>query len=233
MKTFSQPKLSLAALLFAAGMVVGVGLSVVAAWADLEAAYYGFPNLASASFNGLRCPILMAKDGTETVAVTISNPAKREISPIVAVRISTPALPERDSISIDIAPGESRRLEWAISSENVDLYKFVFVYALVYSSYPIPDKEATCGVFVVDAPVSGRTILIGAVALYALLTGIGLFLLTRSGLPRKKLQPFIFLAGATFLLLVLSLIGNWIFAAMLLTVTILAVVVVAAFWVQD
>lgn len=233
MKTLSQPKTTLAVVLFAIGALIGIGLSTLATWADLEAAYYGFPKRANSPFGGLSCPILMTKSETGVVTMTVSNPTDRKIFPIAAIRISTPILPEGENIPLELAPGGSRRLEWKVSSENIDLNEFIFVYALVYASYPIPDQDNTCGIFVVDAPVSGMTILVALIVLYALFMGVGLFLLDRSNAPRKKIQPFFFLGVSILLLLITSFSGAWVFAVLLLAVTILALLVTWAFWMQN
>lgn len=45
--------------LFILGAVSGLLLTALATWADLEAAYYGFPRRASARLSGFSCPVLM------------------------------------------------------------------------------------------------------------------------------------------------------------------------------
>jgi hypothetical protein len=56
---------------------------------------------------------------------------------------------------VDLAPRESATLTKKIGAENVDLDRFIFVKALMYAAYPLPDQEATCGVFILPMRGSG------------------------------------------------------------------------------
>ena len=155
MKTKSQSLLP-ALLSYMIGATIGLLLLGISAWADMEATFYGFDRLANAGLGGFQCPILMTRQETQSISLNISNPTDRRISPSVRTQISTPALPEQVTETIVLEPGQSQRLEWAVGPENIDLGRFIFAKTLLYSSHPLPSEEATCGIFILDLPGSGR-----------------------------------------------------------------------------
>jgi hypothetical protein len=221
-----------ALIFYAPGALIVLALSIVAAWADLEATFYGFPKRAQASFNGLRCPVLMTRGEATLISATLSNPLDKPLSPSVKTTISSPAEFDETFDAFQLAPGESKRLEWTVDSDNIDMKRFIFAKILVYATYPIPDREAACGIFILDLPGNGDTILIVAIALGILLMGGGLFVMNRSKnlrLSEQIVRPVNFLSMALAAVLIVALMGWWIQAVVLLAVVILAVVVIIAF----
>ncbi len=178
MKTNSS-LLILGLLSYFVGLVAGLFLIVTSTWADMESTFYGFERLANAGLKGLSCPVLMTRAETGTISFDISNPTERRISPSIKTALSTSVLPDEFNETIEIAPGETRRLEWAVGPENVDLERFIFAKVLLYSSFPLPSREATCGIFVLNLPGSGRVILPALVLLSLAGMGWGLYSLSR------------------------------------------------------
>ena len=115
---------------------------------------------------------------------------------------------------MDLSPGESKRLEWTLKPENVVLGNFILANVQVYASYPIPNREKTCGILIMDLPGSGE-IIVTALAAFSLIgLGGGLYLMNSSGL-RKNLAPLtwnaiIFLSVLIIIGLVLSATGSWV-----------------------
>ncbi|HRK90333.1 MAG TPA: hypothetical protein PK152_14445, partial [Anaerolineales bacterium] len=144
--------------LFVFGVVCGLTLIVLSTWADLEAAYYGFARRAGSGLRGLSCPVLMTRDEVNTITLKVTNPTDRKLSPAIRMEISSPAMAFLYSDYVELQAGESTVKEWEIGPENVDLKRFIFAKVLVYASYPVPDRENTCGVFIVDLPGRGAVI---------------------------------------------------------------------------
>jgi hypothetical protein len=59
---------------------------------------------------------------------------------------------------IVLAPGESKQFKWKIGPENLELRRFIFARAWVYGIYPLPSRENTCGVLILNLPTNGRVI---------------------------------------------------------------------------
>lgn len=218
-----NPKNIFVFILFTIGALLGILLSTIAAWADYESASYGFANRASSQLTGLSCPILMTNNESGTVSLKITNQTDQPISPTVRVDISTSDAAETATEFIDLAAGESRLLKWTVGTENIDLGQFIFVNALAFSSYPLPDRENTCGIFVLPIRGNGKLILILTAMISILSMASGAYLLQRSNLPAKQTRPAIFLALIIIITMAVSFAGLWIQATVMLTITVLMI----------
>ena len=219
------------------GVIVGFFLIFVAAWADMEASAYDFPRLANAGLGGLRCPVLMTPDETGTIALDVSNPTEGQISPSRKTLISTRIFPEEFLDGIQLTPGESKRLEWTVDAENIDLGSFIFAKVLLYSAYPLPTREATCGIFIIDLPGTGRVIVPVLMALSLISMGWGLYriygLRTSNERLRKHMGSMTFLAILIGLGLVLSFLGGWISSLLVLVVSLLLIIILLGSLLMD
>ena len=223
MKISTRPKLIPVLTLFAIGILLAITLSAIAAWADYEAASYGFPNRAATLLTGLNCPILMTTGESQTVSVKVNNRTDGPLSPSARIEISTSDEPVTTLESLDLKPGESRLLKWSIGPQNIDLGQFIFVNMLVYAAHPIPDRENTCGVFVLPMRGNGNLILILVTLISVLSVGSGAYLLQRTNLSFKQKRPVLFLAFTILLTLTVSFLGLWMQAIFLLAITILTI----------
>lgn len=228
------PSLLPSFLSYVLGVIIGLSLLGISAWADMEATFYGFDRLANAGLGGFQCPILMTRQETQSISLNISNPTDRRISPSVRTQISTPALPEQVTETIALEPGESQRLEWAVGPDNIDLERFIFAKTLLYSSHPLPSEEATCGIFILDLPGSGRVILLILVTLSLLGMGWGLYRLNQfrlaSDLLARQMGSMIFMALMIVVGLIVSFRGGWVPSLLILLVVILIIVILLSSW---
>jgi hypothetical protein len=222
---------------YAIGVAVGLFVIFVATWADMESSAYGFPRLANAGLVGLHCPVLMTPDETSTIALDVSNTTGNQISPSIKTQISTRLLPEEFLEDIQLTPGESKRLEWSVDAENIDMGNFIFAKVLLFSAYPLSTREATCGIFVIDLPGTGRTIIPVLVTISLLSMGWGLYRINRFSASnewlRKRRGSMAFLAIMIALGLALSFIGGWLSAVLVLVVTLLLIIILFGSWFAD
>lgn len=212
-------------LSYVIGVIVGVFLVVVSTWADMESTLYGFPRLASAGLRGFTCPILMTRDEAATISLKLSNPTDDRVSPSVKTMISTPLVPEEFNDNLELAAGESKRLEWRVDSDNVDLDRFIFAKVLMYSAYPLPSRETSCGIFILDLPGSGRVMLPLFVAISLLGMGWGVYGMNRFNAANdwisKNLRALVFLSVMLVLGFVISFMGGWLPSVLVLAVAVL------------
>lgn len=222
MKT-SKPIFAL--ILFSLGILFGLIFSVLAVWADYEATSYGFLKRANTQLKGLSCPILMNRDETGTIKLKVTNTTDRKISPSVRMETSTRLELTSEIESFELEPGESRVLTWTVNSENIDLKQFIFTKALIYSAYPMPDQENTCGIFILPISIKGNSITAFFVILSLLCTGIGSFLLYKNRPQLKQISQLLFIAGISLALLINSFLGSWIFSVILLVLLLLLIII--------
>ena len=220
-----QTKSLLAFFTYAVGVLIGLTLIGIATWGDYESTSYGFARRSSEQLRGVSCPILLTRHETGTISLKVSNPTDRLMHPSVRTEIS----PEDElyivTESVTLAPGESKRLEWAVGPENIDLGNFILASVQVYGTYPIPSRESTCGIFIVDLPGRGRDILI-ALSLFGMIAlGGGLYLMNKSGFrtdrPAIPWNGILFLAVVIVCGCILSFTGAWLIAVVFLVVALL------------
>src|SRR6185503_5277110 len=162
------------------GIMLGLLFSLLTIWGDYEATSYGFLRRAQASFPGLSCPVILGKNERGTVSVRVSNPTDRTLSPAVWIQVSTEQEPDSKIDYVKVLPGREVSVQRTIGPENIDLGSFIFVDVLVYSTYPIPDRENTCGILVL--PVDGAWILIPGTLFSILFVATGMFISFKNGL---------------------------------------------------
>lgn len=215
-------------IFFTPGVLLGLFLTVIATWADLESAYYGFDRTGGSRLSSLNCPILMAKNETGRISVNLNNPTDGKISPAIKTDISSTIAPISFSEHLDLAPGESAQLEWQIGPDNVDLGQFIFARVWVYSSYPIKDKESTCGVFVLPIPGNGMiyTLLIVGLSLFGL--GVGLYSARQARVPGRGGLDFPRLAFLAIVItagVIASFMGIWLLGVLFVFLSLLVTVI--------
>jgi hypothetical protein len=212
-------------LLTLTGILLGLLLSLLAVWADYESTSYGFLKRASAPFRGLSCPVFLGRNEAGTISIRIKNSTDRPLSPGVRTEISTSQELVSDLQFIQLAPGEQATLQQTVGPENIDLGSFILVSASVFSMYPLPDQETTCGIFVLPVAGGSRLILILGTTISLLLMMAGAFLLYKLN-PRAGRSPsMLFLVTATVLALFFAFRGAWVPALLLIVMAILTVLI--------
>jgi hypothetical protein len=224
MKISSPILRNLGALTFAIGVLLSTLLTAALTWAPLEAELYGFPRYTTERFDGLSCPRLMTRSERGVIRASVRNPSQEIISPIVSIRISGPVAPIEEQAQVRIQPGETRMLEWPISSENIDLERFIFAKVNRSPSYPLPGADAMCGTLVLDWPwLNGLQILSVWLALCLVCIPAGMWMWS-AGTQEQGKMPGVMKALAALALggLFVSLQGIWLLGILFITVTILA-----------
>lgn len=212
-------------LFYILAVVTGLFLTGISTWGDMEAASYGFQRRASDALRGLSCPILLTRNETGKISLKVSNPTDKPLHPSVRTEISADFDPQVFNESFDLAPGESKSVEWSVGPQNIDLGMFIFANIQVYATYPIPNREKTCGILIIDLPGRGRPIQTALLAFSLIGLGGGLYLMSKSGLPGNRSaltwNAIIFLTVLIVSGLILSLMGSWIPSIGILVLSVL------------
>jgi len=157
--------------LFALGLVLTAGLTLIATWPDLEADFYGFTTLTEKRLGGVTCPVIMASDERPDISARVTNETPYTTN--FSLRADVSGFLERRSERqlVPFEPGETKTVSWRLSAEDA-IYKN-FILAAVYRNavYPMPTAQTTCGVYVLNMRgVPGR-------AVYGTLVVLGLLAL--------------------------------------------------------
>ena len=106
---------------------------------------------------------------------------------------------------------------------------FIFAKVLLFSAYPIPSREATCGILILDLPVTGKMIVPVLVGLSLISMVWGLHSINRFSTAdasmKKHRSAMAFLAIMIGLGLVFIFIGGWIPSLLVLIVSLLLVII--------
>lgn len=229
MTTNKRQTLSFALLFYFAGFSAGLFLMFIATWADLEASFYGFPRQADPGLTGFNCPVLMTPSDLGILSLSFTNTAEIKINPVVRVWVSAPTVAEERKVQIGLAPGESQEFEWTVDARNIDLKNFIFAKAMVFSAYPLPSLDATCGIFVLNLPVSGKALLLALIGVGFLGMGAGLFRMYKLRVVNEWVGKYFPALSLVTVILVLGLItsfrGAWVQAMLLFAVIVLLLII--------
>jgi hypothetical protein len=108
-----------------------------------------------------------------------------------------------------------------IGPENIDLGSFILVSTSVFSMYPAPDQEMTCGVFVLPMAGGSQPLLILGTTISLLLMSAGSYFLYRRDVYGARSYSPLFMTLATALALFFSFRGSWVQALLLIIMVIL------------
>jgi hypothetical protein len=227
MKHLKKPGENLGLLLYAVGILIGVALIGSIIFADIEATFYGFKTITNKSLSSLRCPVFVTRDGQNKIKASVTNTTDKIAKPIMRVNFSNPGPLTPEQSIFELQPGETRKFEWTVSQENIDLGNFIFVNVLVYSFYSVPARQSTCGMVYLDIPIiSGTLLLVLLVFFFGLFTVAGYVLWESNTGPLTNRtidlsRGLKFLAGLVLVGICLSYPGWWLLGGAVFIITIL------------
>lgn len=229
----------LGVLVFSAGVLLGLTLSAGAVWGDLEATLFGVSITADASLKTLKCPVMMTSTESGTVAATFSNPTDRPISPKIQTHISHGYVTLKREIRtrVRLAPGESQQLAWPVASDDAAYGYLILVKVLALGQYPLPSRQASCGILVVNVPsLTGKQIIAFsfATSLSSMVLGTALCVVGSQPLSkqdRAAARAMSCIATTVLAAMLAALLGWWVLGGVLLVIAVLLVAqVVMHFW---
>jgi hypothetical protein len=147
-------------IFFSTGVLVGMLMFVFMNWAYLEAYFFfGYIAPADQSLPTLRCPLMMTTGETGAVTISLANNTTRDISPAIQIETSYFGAATLDKTSYPVAAGETSKISWPVTSEDIVFGDLIMARVYVYSTYTLPSRLGTCGTVVVNLPgLSGTSL---------------------------------------------------------------------------
>jgi len=213
MKTRSLLVAWLGLLLFVAGEAIGLTLSSVMAWSEIEANAFS-PRPDSENMH-LACPLMLAPGETGLVRAQIVNHIEKEIQPVVMLGLGQPLAAQQEAQTFHLAPLESQPVQWSVDSSHATFGRLILVNVLQGQYNLNPPRWGSCGILLFSLFGLGGNAtfaLIFAASLLLVLSGGGLWLTFRkpsNETSKKAVQACIFLAAVTLLALLTALPRLW------------------------
>ena len=171
---------TLGIVFFSASILVGMVMFILMNWAYFESYFYfGYTFPADKTLTTLRCPLLMTTAETDAVTISITNDTDRDLNPLIRTEISYYGAARSERVNYSLAAGETRRLSWTITSDDMVFGHLIMARVYVYSTFVLPSRTNTCGTVVVNLPgLTGIQLFVIALAfiLVCMAAGWGLWL---------------------------------------------------------
>jgi hypothetical protein len=227
MSTRPLPLLSRAS--FFLGVTIGLALSGIAVWDNLESTNYFFTGVRYAPFHGLRCPLMIAPTEKGIVTAVFNNPTNEEDKFFYRAEISRKAFSRRQiEDQIAVPSHQAKTIQLAVDATDRDLMFFIFMKITILPNSVRPSQEAVCGVMIVNilglkgAQISTIAILL---SFSGIAIGLGLWQPTSTKADRDLGRVVQTLGFVALLTMFAASIGWWIVAIALLVLSILLMVI--------
>ena len=221
--------LILSRVLLFLGVIIGLALSVIAIWNNLESTNYYFTGVTYAPFKGLRCPLMIAPAESGIVTAVFNNPTNEEDDFFYRAEISGKAFTTRkieDQIAVPAHQAQSIR--FTVDAQDVDLLFFVLVKITLLPNSVHRSQEATCGMLVANIlGLTGLQVSIAALFLSVLgiVVGLGLWQPTCPKADRDLRRVAQILGLVVFLTFLAAYMDLWAVAVVLTVVSLLLMLI--------
>jgi len=230
---------TLGVIFFSIGILAGMVMFILMNWAYFEADFYfGYTFPADKTLTTLRCPLLMTSSETGAVTASITNNTDLDLSILVRTEISYFGAATSESVSYPVAVGETRRLSWTVTSDDIAYGHLIMARVYVFNSYTLPSRTNTCGTVVVGLP--GLTgiqlfIIVLALSLISLAAGWGLWLAGSRPLHVEGfigMRAMIILTAVVLLGILAGCLGLWGLGLICCVASVLLIFSVVGYYIQ-
>ncbi len=224
-------------LVFLIGTLSGILFNGMAVWADFEASLFDSSLTADRTLSALSCPIFIGRNETGRILAQVSNSLDRPIAPLVRGHISEGLVTLRRQVNFkpSLEPGETKTVEWEVTSEDAVWNRFILFRAYQFAVYPQPSRTGSCGVISTNLPIPGNWITGLVVAISLAGTGGGFWLRSRQMRKQTDQRREIWfamtgLSGVSLLGIVATLASQMILGLLIFVVSVLLIIVLLAFF---
>lgn len=230
----------LGVLIFSVGVLLGMALSGVVVWADLEADMFDTTIRGDARLTSLKCPVMITADEIGTASATFENPLERPVEFNVRTHISQGyvTLMREINSKLPVAPGEAQTLEWTVTPEDAAYGRLILIRVRLFPKYPLRSRHASCGILVLDVPhLSGNQVFAFTLAasLLSMVAGAGSWVAANRplrGPGREVTRAMGAVAASVLAAMVAGLLGWWMLGALIFVITMLLIGVIIGYLVN-
>ena len=230
----------LGVLIFSTGVLLGMALFGIIVWGDFEATMFDPSIKQDAPLTTLRCPVMMTKTETNAVTATFTNPLERPIELYTRAHITEGyvTLMREINTTLSLDPGETKPLQWTVTSDDAAFGRLILVKVTVNRKYPLPSRQGTCGILVVGLPYFTGTQIFAftfAVSLLSMAGGAGLWVVANrplKGLGLDVISAMGVLAGSILAGTIVGLRGSWMFGGLIFVFTVLLIGAIIGYFVN-
>jgi hypothetical protein len=142
------------------GVAVSLSLSVVMLWGELEARLYT-QQTGDKSLR-IECPLMIAPWETATIHTVVTNTlTDKATKPQVNAFISHEMEPRLIVETLELAPQESRALQWDVDKADIVFERLILVNILQRPYRDLPSRQGVCSILVFSVlDFTGRSTLI-------------------------------------------------------------------------
>ena len=170
-------------MLFLLGISLGLALSSGVVWGEIEARVYDV-NPANLSLK-INCPLMLAPGEAGMVRALIANTSNENVTPAISVEISHLGGARQLGETLDLAPGETKPVQWTVDSADIIFNRLILV-SIYQSQYrDLPAHIGYCGILQFSLfSLSGMQtfVLLFTLSLIAMLLGAILWFITHNPL---------------------------------------------------
>jgi len=231
----------LSILIFIIGVLIGLFLFGYAVWGDFEAAIFD-SLITEEGKTRISCPVIINNTESGNVKLVIRNPTDEPIVNRVWTKITNGAISILDESRerYDLQPGDKETLEWEVNADNA-VYGGRLILVKIRSdvTYPLTDREGSCGIIVVNTSAITGVQIVGIVLATSIIFIVtGLVIWWKINKPLKHRDNLVFramvsLGAITVLGLVTGLIGFWLAGGIILIISILVVGAMIAYFLMN
>jgi hypothetical protein len=225
----TRPLRLLSRTIFFLGVTIGLVLSGISIWNNLESTSYFFTGVKYAPFNGLQCPLMIAPTEKGIVTVVFNNPANEGDNFFYRAEISGKSFSRRQvKDQIAVSPHQTKTIQLAVDANDVDLMFFIFTKITILPNSVRPSREAVCGVMLVNIlGLTGTQMSTIAVLLSfsGIAIGLGLWQQTSAKADQDMRRVVQTLGFVVLLTMFTASLSWWVIAIALLVIAILLMVI--------
>ncbi|MFO3797226.1 MAG: hypothetical protein ACK8QZ_08090, partial [Anaerolineales bacterium] len=219
----------LSLVLFSIGVLLGMLVAGGAIWGDLEASLFGIAASGGELLPGLKCPVVITTAESGVVRLSLKNPLERATEFVVRAYISSGfvTLMREEQSSVLLEPGEIKTLEWRVTAEDAAYGgRLILVRVYQFPRYPIPARDASCGILVVRTNYFKGVQILTALLIGSLLgMGGGLGLWARQSPPQTRfreqaIRVMGILGGFVLVGILFGFLGWWFLGLITIVVTL-------------
>lgn len=227
MKRQSQKIIS--TILIIIGVLFFILIGGLSIWADLEASLFNSARRSTTPLSSLNCPSFISSTETGTVSASFNNPSNRIIKPKIQTFVSDGyVILMREKVDrLELEPGETESVEIEVSAVNAVYNRIILVRMHQFAYRPLPYRNASCGIYVVDLPfLTGIQFIYLGLGLGTIFSGVGIVLWGFSSRPivwdrLTNLQWMIAFILLSILISIIGLVSLWLLGVFLFVLWIL------------